>query len=308
MKQLQYASAAIAMHFDFPEEWNSELITAVDISITDRDGVKLLSADECTLWTQVTLDGSVSRYSSEIALNNISEAVPPSTPAVPPDALLMGDMLLIKGAAGDEIHRVKGYSSTTRVAGIDGIFENDHDDNDKVWARFCNYELDISDTDVFTNGIVIQVHWTPTGSGNPVTEQYQVMSSALDLSGLRQDMADRYSRVYNAFTVPVDKFSRMSEMAEKDVMIELRGAQPPIDIQKIVDQDLAKGAIMARMATIWTLSGDEQLEDERKKYLDEYAYQIGILKSSVFWLDANLDNVEDEEEITSREPIFTRGW
>lgn len=300
MKQIRFGSSAVPLRLEFPVEWDAAQITGVTLTVKDRDGAALMAADDLTLWTQTTLDGAVARYASSIVLNHVG--------GNPPDDLAVGDSLLILGTAGNEVHRVKGYGSSTHTAELEGIFENDHDDNDEVWGLFGTYSLDISDTDVFTNGIVLVLVWTPTGSGQAITEEVQVSDDALDLAGLRQDFADVFPRAYEAFTKPIDRFDRMVATAERRVTSRLEANQPPLDIQRIKDQNLAKDAVMIQLAILWTLNGDQQLDDERKVLKEELADQIEYLTSRAMWLDDDMDGEEDDDENAASEPTFTRSW
>ena len=306
MRQIPFGGSSVPLHFEFPIEWDPTIIKSVTLAIKDRDGVELLAAQDLTLWTQTTLDGSTSRYADSLILNDVSEGVDP-------DLLRISDPILIASSVGDERHRVKGYNQTTKVVQIEGILENDHDDNEDIYGLFGDYNLDLSSATDFPAGILITLIWTPLGLedvivGPSVTAQVQVATSSVEIPGLERRFSRNYKRAYNDFKVPTDIFADMAEEAEIQVSSELSSLQPPIDIHRIVDKELVTEAIMARMAWIWAMNGDQQREDERKVIKSEYERAVAFLKARSAWQDNDQDLIETEEETTSHEPIFGKGW
>lgn len=224
------------------------------------------------------------------------------------NTLQSGDAIKILGASGDEIQRVKGWKASTSTAEIEGILENAHDDSAEVFGLFSDVTVDLSDTAVYTAGIVVRLVWTPTGDGQPITELAQVSVSALDIAGIRQDVADIYPRVYKTYTIPVDKFDRMVKHAERKVQNSL--GHNLIDAQRVVDQDRIKDYVVAMMAYVWSLSGDIDKEDERKVINSELERCHTLIVNDPFWQDHNQDGVEDEVEVSSYDPssIEERSW
>jgi hypothetical protein len=297
MDQLRFGASAWPIHFPFPVEWKGEDVTAVTLAIEDRDGNELMAADAITLYTATTLKVAVERFASSInladAAGNLSE----------------GDTVKLVGIEGSEAFRIKGWDSTNNVGELEGFTENEYAIGDDVYGLFGDYELDISDTDTFTAGIVLRFIWTPTGSGLPVTWLAQVAASALDISGLRQDFADLYPRAYDAFLVPHDRLDRMQAIAERQLASEAMGDTPPWDIQRVVDQQEVLDTVMVKMAYLWTLNGDKQLEDERKALGEEYAIRKGVLKALALWVDDDQDGIEDDGEKASHGDVqFNRTW
>lgn len=227
-------------------------------------------------------------------------------------SLSKDDEIQIYGASGTERHTVKGYNSTTFTATLDDIVKLAFDDGDTVIGCFADYSLDISDTDTFTDGIVLRLIWTPVGDGQPFTELVQVASAAASVEGLRQDLKDAWPRVYDSFTGPIDRFDRMMTIAKRRMRNEAMSWQPPVDIDRIVDQNVTKDALLAWMAELWVLNADdsndlESKKDERENIAVEKASQIKILQSAI-WRDDNMDGVEDDDEVGDLEPVYTRNW
>lgn len=294
MRQIPYSSSSVPIHFEFPAEWDTSLVTAVSLTITDRDGDTLMAADSATMYTATSLDGAVDRFADSIILDSGA------------GALVVGDMLRLYGSGGSETVRVKGYNGTTYTATLEDVLDNEYADNDVVRAVFCNYTLDVSTVATFTAGLIMNFTWTPTGSGQPVTEQAQIAKSALDISGLERRFSRVYPRAYESFTDPVDRFADMAMEAELQIEQELlsRG----LDIQRIANPDSISTVIMARMAYMWTLNGDKEMEDERRVLGGEYEKQVGWLMNSPVWEDKDQDGIEDDGETTDHVPVFGKGW
>jgi len=294
MRQLRHGSSAQPIHFDLPAEWDPTLLSALSVAVNDRDGAVLMSADAATLYTATTLDGAVSRYSDEITL------------ASGAGALKIGDALLLVGAEGELRAIVKGWDNATKTAQLEAFTELEFADGDAVYGTFADYSLDVSDTDVYTAGIVIELIWTPTATGRIISQQVQVSNSVLDIAGLELQFQDAYERAYDAFKSPRDKFDRMVKQAERQLSNELEA--DGLDIQRIVNQDDITPMVMAAMARAWVMNGDKDSEDERMHIGAEYDRQIGILKKMVISTDDNQDGVEDDDEVGAHPHIFQPGW
>jgi hypothetical protein len=213
----------------------------------------------------------------------------------------------VTGIEGTEVFRIKGWDSTNNIGEIEGQTENEYALGDSVYGLFGDYNLDLSDTDTYSKGIVLRLLWTPTGSGTPVTWEAQVSAAALDITGVRQDLEDLYPRAYDAFTVPHDRFDRMKVIAERQMTSEAYADN--WDIQRVVDQEAVKDALVSKMALLWCLNGDVNIEDEEKRIGNEYATRFGVLKKMSLWTDDDQDGIEDEgEKIGHSEPVFERRW
>ncbi len=134
----------------------------------------------------------------------------------------------------------------------------------------------------------------------------QVSISALDIAGLRLEFKDAWPRPYSAFTKPHDRFERMVKIAERELYREFKVVG--LDIQRIVDQSEIIDALMAKMAAIWARGGDADKEDERETIANEYERIFAVTVKLPFWQDTNQDKIEDEQEKSDREHIFTEGW
>jgi hypothetical protein len=294
MRQIPFGSSAVPLKLEYPAEWDPKLVTGVTLTVLDRDGDELMAADSATVYTQTTLNADVDAFASSIVLDSGA------------DDLEIGESLLIEGILGDEFARVKGYDTATQTAELESILENEHDSGENVWGRFCDYSLDVSTTTTYTAGILLTLLWTPTGSGGPITQQVQVAKSALDLSGLELTFSRIYPRAYKALTSTVGRFNDVSDEAERQVTFELMAEG--FDIQRLIDTDSMMGPIMAKMAWLWVLNGDDNTEDERRVISGEYDTQMSMLKAAHLWVDHDQDRIEDDGEASSRERYYERTW
>jgi len=296
MRQINYNKAAELVKFEFPPEWDASAITGLTLTINDKDGNELTAAAAATLYTATSIDDSdgVSAYSRDITLDSAAGNLAP------------GDLIQINGVATNEKHRVKGYDSTNKVVTIEGFLDEDHEDDDAVYGCFASIEVDTTTVATFTAGLVMVFVWTPAGTGEPVTELAQIAKSQLDLEGLELSFSRIYPRAYDAFVHPVNRFADMAEEAEREIYIEL--LSEGLDIQRIVDQRTIKPVVMSKMALMWTISGDEQLADERSFMMSLYSQQMSFFKKLPIWQDTNQDGKEDDGETSDHMPEFGRGW
>jgi hypothetical protein len=294
MKQIRYNSTAAPLRLAIPAEWDVTLLTALTLTVTDLDGVELLAADAATLWADTTLAADADAYLSSLTL------------AAGATDLAKGDPIQIQGVVGPERHIVKGYDSTTKIVEIEQILENDHVTGDEVWGLFADYELDTSTVATWTAGLVFTLTWTPTGTGTPITEMGQIAKSALDLQGLERRFSILYPRAHDDFSRPSDKFAEVLEEAELQVENDLLGAG--VLMQRVVDQDKLSPLVMKKLACMWTWNGDKNKEDERNFLCSDYDKELAKVLSWPIWVDQDQDKVQDEDEVTSHNPIFCRSW
>lgn len=296
MTQIPYSSSAAPVRLEYPEEWDPAAITGLTLTVTDRGGATLLAATSVTRYTATSLNGDVDQFASSIVLDSGASN------------LSIGDPLLIVGILGREKVRVRGFDTATKTAELEAILQNEYDDGDSVYGCFADYSLDVSTVATFTAGMIINLIWTPTGTGGAFTQQAQIAATSLEIAGLRQYVADKYPRAYKSFSDPADKFDRMAKIAEDELTVELLASNPPIAIQRIVNTDLVKASVAARMALDWAIAGDDNMEDERKVIGGEYEKHLGWLRQSVVWTDDDMDGIEDDGELRSSEPYFDNGW
>lgn len=293
MRQLRY-NATVPLRIEFPYGWYVTALSGLTLTVLDDNGVELLAADAATLYTATTLDSAATQYTSQLVL-----AAGAGNPSV-------GDAFYVLGPNGGETVRVKGYETSTKTIETDEILENAYDAGDDVYGMFGDYSLDLTTVATYTAGKIITLLWTPAGTGTPITELAQIAKTALDIVDLEKRFSTLYPRAYHAFTAPVRKVDEMAAEAETAVTMELEAVG--LDIQRLIDQSIMTPAIMAKMACLWLLNGDEDKRDEREFICKEYDKQIGILKQLPLWTDQDQDLAQDAGEVAVYDWAPERTW
>lgn len=297
MRQIQYNTTATTLRLEYPAEWDVTTLTDVKITVKDQDGADLLAATSCTEYTATTLAEDADQYADEIVLASTA------------GDLKAGDAIHLSGVEQAEIHRVRGYDTVSKTAQIEGILEFEHLTGDTVRGLWCTYSLNTSTTTTFTAGLYMTIVWTPyfsTVAGTSITEAAQIAKVTLDLAGIEKRFSRLYPRAYDAFKDPYDRFADMLAEAEGQVRQELQAAA--MDTERLIDQGVIAPATMAKMAFLWTFSGDEAIKDERDFYASEYDKQIAIVKALPVWQDIDQDYDKDDDEVTTNEATFENGW
>lgn len=294
MKQIRYNDDANVIKFLFPPEWDPQLISDVELQITDENATVLLEDTSINLYTATVLDEAAIRFASSVTLD--SEAGDPD----------IGDPMLIAGDAGDETVFVKGYDADNQILTIEGTLNNAHEAADAVYGAFGSYTIDTTTVADFPAGRSVTLRWTPTGDGVAITELRQIAKTSFDLGGFERDFKDHYWRAWNDMKNPHEKFIRMAGLAELEVSDELMGAG--LDLQRLIDQDRLRPLIMAKLAYNWTLNGDENKKDEYEKLGLNYSNKYDRVLQWPLWIDHDQDLKKDESEVSSHPHSFHRSF
>ena len=294
MRQILYNNANQVLRLEFPTEWDPSVMTGVTLTVEDRDSTELTAAASLTLLTDTTLAEDADRFASTIELDSGTDAVYP------------GDKLLIDGASGTEVVTVKGFDSTTKIVTLESILDFEHDSGDNVYGLFGTIVLDTSTVATYTAGLLLTLIWTPDSNQTVITEEAQIATAQMDIAGLEKSFSLVYPRAYKAFTEEVNRFADMAHEAETLVRTELMARN--MDYNRIVDQDIVRPVLMAKMAWLWVLQGDEQQEDERAVIGAEYEKNFDLLCAQPVWTDDDQDLVEDDNETITHNHIFYSGW
>lgn len=294
MRQLKYNFATNYLRLEYPDEWDPSLVTAVSLTITGKDGTVLQAATSCTRYTNTSIDGDVAAYADEITLDSGA------------GALAAGDVILIAGVAGAERRRVQGYDSTNYIATLEEILREAHDDNAVVYPCWVtSAAIDTTTVATWTAGLPMTLTWTPTGDGQAFVEECEVSKFSMSVEGLELRFQAIYRRAWDDFERQ-GTFSIIREEAERQLRAEL--ASNGLDYNRIIDNDIFAPVLMARMAWLWTLNGDEAKEDERAAIGSEYNILLGQLLKNPIWVDTDQDLIETDDEVSDHQPIFMKGW
>lgn len=295
MRRLNLGNDAETLRLELPIEWNPADLTGLTLTINDQSGNELMVAAAVTLWTPTTLDGAVAACSTSCTL------------AAGSDDLAPGDGIMVIGAGGRERMVVKGYAAL--VAEVDTIFSLDFADGDDVYGLFGTIEVDLSDTSVFPAGQELLLIWTPAGSGGPITEEAVISSyRQVDIAGLREELRDVYPRAYVGLTVPRDRLERIAARARNDIRKQLLAMDQSLELNTIRDQDLILPAVAAQCAVLWTLNGDDELDNERATFKEQVSAELALISTLDVWGDSDGDLVDDPLERRDHPPVFHNGW
>jgi len=294
MKQIPYGTASFEIGFIAPMDWDVSLLSAVNVSIKDFDGTVVLASTASTLWTATTTDGAILQFDKSLKLT--SGATAPS----------VGDVLTISGSSSSEDVIVEAYDATTLTVTTESLIQHAYEDDADVYNNKISYSIDCSDTDTFTAGKILVATWTPVGTGTPFKVELQITKFIADTSDLKKLFGYLHPRAHDAFLNPLDRFDDMVSLAQTRVEFEMRCEQ--MDYHRIIGEPIVKDLLMSKMACLWLLDADEDLQDEREEVKADYASLFAMTKQLPIWTDTNQDDVKETLETSSHNHIFLKGW
>lgn len=290
-----FTNQTTEIYLEYPESWEPGDLTAITIQIDDVAGNELLAATPAGLYTQSTLDSDALRYTRSITLADGSED------------LAVGDMIRIGGILGNETHVVKGWDSANLVAELEDFVDRNYEAGATVDRLSAVATVDFSDADVYVPGIQMVLTWTPTGTGGALTELAEIESFVqIDVASFVRDFSAIYHRAYTALRSPNDRLQTVIRLAQDELRLAL--ASRLLDIGRIKDQTLLNPPLMALVAKMWAMDGDEQTSDESDKYSRAYSAALEMLCQHPVWVDLDNDGVQDNGETNSHPLIFERQW
>lgn len=292
---VKYNSASNVMRFNFPVQWDPQLVTSATVTVANTDGTELLAATAATLQATTATRADVDRFSTTIPID-----------AAYAGTISIGDKLKIIGVGGSEVVIVKGYDSTARNVVIDNVLRNEYESGDAVYPMYATYMLDTTTVADYPNGLNFRVTWTPTGAGNATDEMYQVLQTVLELGDFEGKFRSLYPRAHDVLSKTPGRFDDAVEEAELRLYTDLKGDN--MDMYQIKDQRVIAPVMRALAAYLYTLNGDKDIDDEREALKIDYQDRLQALKRLPIWVDINLDGIKDDEEITTHQTTFERGW
>ena len=295
MNTVKYNNASNVMRFNFPVQWDPQLVTAATVTVTNTAGTELLAATSATLQATTTTRADIDRFATTIPID-----------AAYAGTISIGDKLKILGVGGSEVVIVKGYDSSNRNIEIDNVLKNEYESGDAVYPMYATYTLDTTTVADYPNGLNFRVTWTPTGAGNATDEMYQVLQVQLELGDFEGKFRSLYPRAYDVLNKTPNRWNDTVEEAEIRLYTDLKSDN--LDMYQLKDQRPIAPVMRALTAYLSTLNGDKDTEDERKAFMIDYDDRLQALKRLPVWVDSNLDGIRDDEEITTHQTTFERGW
>jgi hypothetical protein len=289
MLQIEYDNAAFGLRLEYPSEWDAQSISSVTIGVKDLGGVELLAATAATPWAAVDirLNGAVETFDNTITLE------PTGVGSVP--ATVQGDRLHIAQDGSGPTESVEVLHYASNVATLTRDLRYDHADETAVVGLFCTYDLDTSDTDTFSLGKQLVITWTPSTDDLPIKERAEIVKASYAMPDFEELFAATYPRRYQAAITPEGRLERLLESAKRQLGTELKLRN--LEIDRVMDQRLLDPSLMAKVAWLSLLTGDDRYDSERKVTLDEYTRQFELLCSAPIWQDTDQDEVLDTDEV-----------
>ena len=190
---------------------------------------------------------------------------------------------------------------------IETIVDNPYDAGDSVYLLECTYTLDTTDTDSYQKTGEYKVSWSPVGTGIDSSDIYQILAESLQIDGFELSFKSIYPRAYDALFQPVNRLKEVLSAAEERLYGDL--ICDNLDMYSVKDKRVMKPVLMACVAYLWCLNGDDTLEDERKELKVDYSSRLASLKKMPIWIDSNADDIKDETEVQDHGPSFyERVW
>ena len=297
MRRLNLGNSSEVIELEFPLEWEPADLTELTLTINDRDGTELMPAETTTLYTATVLDTASYRYCRELTLEAGS------------DDLEIGDRIRVTGVLGYEDHVVKGYDSVDLTAELEEYVDRDFEEGATIHRLSAIVTVDLSDTDTFPAGEELVLIWTPTGTGGPFTQEASISSyRQIDIAGLTEELEAVYPRAHKALKKPKSRLGRVVARARSDIRSRLLIMDPQFEINDIRDQSILIPAVAAQCAVLWSLNGDDDMDEERKVYRGQVSSEIDVLSKLNLWVDQDDDLVEDQLEERTHPHIFHKGW
>ena len=292
---ITYTNDTTSIELQYPRSWDPFALTGATLQVADTDGTEIMAATAASRYTQTELADDAARYTRTLELD-----------AAAAD-LQIGDLIHIEGVNGYEIHTVRGYDPTNKIATTELPINRAFETGATVDRLSVICTVDFSDTDVFAPGTQIVLTWTPAGTGAPFTLLAEIEADdQINLAEFTKDFQALWPRAYSALKDPADRFDIVIRLAQDELRMTL--ASRGLDIARVKDQRLLNPPLMTLVARYWALNGDERLEDERKLINSMLSASIEALCKLPIWVDHDGDGILDDGEEQSHPVIFERAW
>lgn len=291
MKQIEYNNSAFGLRLEYPMEWDVQNISSITVGAKDLSGTELLSAASCTPWTSVgiQLNGAVETNDNTVVLEVSGGGSVPD--------LVQGDRIQIAQSESGPAESVEVlyYDSATLTATLTRDLLYDHADESAVVGLFCTYDMDTSTVATFPASKQLVLTWTPDTDDIPIRERAEIAKSEYSMPDFEELFAATYPRRYQAAIKPINRMERLFNHAKQQLGAELRLRN--LDIDRVIDSRLIDPSLMAKIAWLTLLTGDDRYVAERDVTLQEYTRQFELLCSAPIWQDTDQDEIKEEKEV-----------
>ena len=275
MKSIKYSDDSFALRGEYPERVarNAASITGVTVSLSGTGGTELVAATAATIYTPTTLSADALHGAMYVAL------------AAGATAPVEGDRFMIGASADGPAEQVicDHYDSSTRYLYLERQLQYSHTSGAAVVGLWATYDLDASDTDVYTKGREIRVLWNPDTDDEAWTELYQVSGSSAAPPGFWSEFQAIYPTEYEMAT---DR-----DMDTIEGHIRARFAHEftsrGLLMTRVVDSDrLTSGMILFARYVL----------TDKDDHMKAWANWLKILCDDPIWTDDDQDGIQDDNE------------
>lgn len=280
---LKYESTE-ALKFKIPDNWDVDNLSEIAVSVTDESGT-VLDSGTATMWAPSTLDEAADAFDTSIVLASDVEDLTPG------DYIRIGDV----GEIEREVRQVIAYDDTGKEATILEL-RHAHADGAAVVPMSASYELDLSDTDVFTKGKSVWVRWNPDTADGEYVQQFVVQSDEFAAQGLWDEFQAAYPIEWaEAQSRDLATIERMAKRAMKRELADPKTGQGR-DLDKIQDMDLMQEGLLYRCRLV-VLSGVSEVDKfEKDQAQADWEAWLASVNAISIWQDDDQDQVVDSGE------------
>jgi hypothetical protein len=276
-KTIKRGQAGFTIETQRSDDWTYDGTVAVDVlNLTEGAATPIIEDGAVTVYGGDTLAQDADAGSFEIVLTTGT-------------ALEAGDSIAIgTDAAGYEQRIVKSYTAATKTVVLTTCLDRDRVAGLEVLGLDMSAVIDAS-LEGFDNLQEVSVRWKQDGDGLTMTEMWRVLSVENQPAGLEA----AFKAAYPACADAVDDIGKLSDRAEQWLIMyfETRGR----DYKLVVDNELTKEALMAKMALMVGVGNDlGEIQYARiESYLEE---MLSLLDGLPVWIDDDEDGIQDEDE------------
>lgn len=280
-KSLLYSDDAYTLRLEYPTDW--ETATGVDLRILNRSGEALLAAAACTLYTATTTAALASRGDNTLTLHAGASALSP------------GDRIEIAASAAGpkEIVKVDHYDAATKIATLTRQLLFNHTSGVAVAGRFCTYDADLSDTDVFPLGKLLTLEWTPDTDDEAFPITAKIATHKWEPTNIEQRFATLWPDVY---AVMVARKSFPDALKEGRIQLAAWIESKGRNLDRLIDADKADQPLMSLMAWMAVRSEGDSMKYEKESAKEAFDTDLMLLTKTPSWWDEDINLIQSEDE------------
>jgi hypothetical protein len=288
---IKYGDSSYELLLKYPQNWRSNLITDVTLTIKTEGGVEVLAADSATLWTG--------------ELNAVSAAYAVAIGVDAAEAPRAGERYLIRLVPVDDsepgnqeefvLSSFSVVSPGAYALSLERELRHAHADEENVFGCYAVYALDASGAD-FTIGRKLTLIWTPDSDDAAWTQQVEVVDVQAGSGVLWDELRQAYRSEWEL--IQDDDFVKLESIVMRGFQSRLNAIHIPAGF--VVDQPALDNLrlLFARMFILGRAPGAGDQDGSRYKIArDEFNSALSDFSSAVhIWVDQNQNKINDDGE------------